>query len=934
MSREARLAIIGAIGIVLLIFPTLFRTSLFQHQGQSYVPPPTDEFTTAATPIPTSTALSQLIPVAEIDGELKPGPVVVDLAHFNRIDRSKFQPLASALAQRGVGMRFWLPLDIDPLEIQSFLDFPDQSDKLIKQLEDASAIIIVSPFFLWTPQEIEVLIQFVADGGRLYLVSDPDNIGDVARDINNVGDPFGVVFNDDYLYNTEYNDENFTYIFQGQFLDRAEELTDSKIVFYGARSIIGSVKPQIISDEGTLSSARTGVTGFTTVAIGGVPLNDTEGRVLAMSDFDVLSEPFVTRYQNQAMVEFVANFLTAGARKNTLTDFPSSLGKEIALVYGSDSTVDSDLLSLSARLQQQLLRSGRSLILSQSAPLDDGQIISSTQMLTGPLASLLFGPPASTNENSASSTASSEGEAPVLTQNGSDGTRPIATYGATIPPVPTAAFKITEKLTRSLPSGDLIYLADFETAGRETSLLADAGFTLIHVARTPTPTPTPVPTATATPTTAPQLLSSPTASLEVSNGVTTGSTLSATVGITSGVSITATRSVTVTRQVQDDSSMPAAQSPPSEQVNTAGGSVPPVGTGMITASAVTTFTATPAPTPEPLITAYLVSDRGLQLLAAETLVLFQQENRESGDLIAVLGADSEAIQAGLTRLLEQDYDECVIGDNQVICPYAQSRATPTATRTGNGEMETVTPVATIPGGTLPPESTATAEGTPAPEATREPVAPGVAKILVIDDDDTVADGEVSEADFYINTLINLRTSPDLWSIAARGTPTGETLKPYNWVIWSSAGYGEGGPTVADLDPIFEYLNEGGHITISSRSTFFGQTQDPPSQLRDVRKTNDLPGLVEGLPAGPIILGDDIPAVAPLQANTAENPSLTVVLRRGPESEDADAPLLFTLVDDDPEATGAKLMVLGMSVDWLPGDVSEQLLSNMMTWMLE
>ena len=387
MRRETRITLIGVIGLILLVMPMLVRSSLFRSQSNPYVPPPTDEFTTAATPIPTNTPLAQLASVSEIVGELPPGPVVVDLAHFNRLDRSKFQPLASALAQRGVSMRFWLPVGIDPMQIQSFLDFPDQSEKLAAELEDASALVIVSPFFLWTPKEIAQVVQFVADGGLLYLVSDPDNIGDVARDINNVGDPFGVVFSDDYLYNTQRNDENFTYTFQGEFLDRAAELAGREIVFYGARSIIGSVTPQIISDGTTLSSARTGVTGFTTVALAGLPTNETEGRVLAMSDFDVLSEPFVTRFQNRSMVDFVADFLAGSARINTLTDFPNSLGKEVALVYGSENTVDGELLTMSAQLQQRLTRSGRELTLAQSAPLIDGQIISSTRALTGALAS-------------------------------------------------------------------------------------------------------------------------------------------------------------------------------------------------------------------------------------------------------------------------------------------------------------------------------------------------------------------------------------------------------------------------------------------------------------------------------------------------------------------------------------------------------------------
>ncbi|MEM7133295.1 MAG: hypothetical protein AAF702_43755 [Chloroflexota bacterium] len=1082
MSRQVRLTLIGIAGLVLLVLPTLIRANLYYRQNIAYVPPPTDDFTTAATPIPTSTSLAQMISTSNVQGDMKPRPVLVDLAHFNRLDRTKFQPLASALAQRGVGMRFWLPVGIDPVEIQSFLDFPDQSDKLSVELENASALVIVSPFFLWTPKEIEQVVQFVADGGLLFLVSDPDNFGDVARDINNVGDPFGIVFADDYLYNTERNDENFTYTFQGQFLDQAADLADKEIVFYGARSINGSVTPQIISGETTLSSAQSGVTGFTTVAVAGLPTNETEGRVLAMSDFDVLSEPFVTRFQNRAMVDFVADFLAGGKRLNTLTDFPGSLGKEVALVYGSENTVDAELLGLSAQLQRQLVRSGRELLLVQSAPLLDGQIISTTRSLTGPIASRILADFSNGRSNTISITNSTRISTTVETseqgnsvpmsagsdaqesvtasetltnttsednvgnngRNGNEGEQEApqgdTTQSTTIPqtstPTPTGAPSTSpasqlEKMAEPLPTGDLIYLADFETAGKETTLLADAGFTLIHVARTPTPTPTPtftptsIPTSTptVTPTASPTPIStatvavtiaatstvivpSPTVSLDATavmtssvpisgtEGITLSVPITSSVSITEGESITATELLTTAELFQEGDKLAQQSREQSIQFGSnrrfqrltqsvlglvLGREISPIAstdhltdTGTLTDSSTLTDTedltsgtsitetgllttatpvtqsidisqtATPVPTPKPLITAYLLSDSGLQLSAAETVVLLQVARDEQGHLVAVLGPNDDAIEAGLKRLLEGDYGDCVLEENKAVCPYAQGSMSPGPSPTAsgsngdNGSTATATPavLATSTGETATPATTSTAASTPTVVATRQPVAPGAAQILVIDDNDVIADGEVSEADFYISTLVTLGTAPFLWSIADSGVPTGDDLKGYDWIIWSSAGYSEGGPTVADLDPIFEYLNEGGRITISSRNTFFGQTQDPPSSLGDVQKTADIPALVEGFPAEPIRLTEGIPNVAPIQANTEENPSLTIVLRRGPESDDAAEPLMFVLVDEEPESTGARLLVLGMSVQWLPDNYSEQLINNMMTWVLE
>ena len=73
---------------------------------------------------------------------------------------------------------------------------------------------------------------------------------------------------------------------------------------------------------------------------------------------------------------------------------------------------------------------------------------------------------------------------------------------------------------------------------------------------------------------------------------------------------------------------------------------------------------------------------------------------------------------------------------------------------------------------------------------------------------------------------------------------------------------------------------------------------------------------------------------PLEIDPEENNNVAVVLRRGPNSTPADAILLFALVDDETaQATGARLIVLGMAITWLPNEVGEQLVQNMAEWVL-
>ena len=247
MSKSTgwRLAFLVA-GLALLLGPLLVRTVALGYNRRAYEPGDTTALSVAATPGPTAIPLPRSAETTSVAHELRPGPVIVDLAHGNNVDRYQFEPLAAALADRGLGVRYWMS-DIDPMTVTSFMDYPDQSAELASMLRGASGLVVVSPFFLWSKAEIAQVEQFVADGGRLLMISDPDVAGDLAQDINSLGEPFGIVFTGDYLYDTVENDENHVHVYPSEFVDSAEALTDSRIAFYGTRSIAGEVTPQVIT---------------------------------------------------------------------------------------------------------------------------------------------------------------------------------------------------------------------------------------------------------------------------------------------------------------------------------------------------------------------------------------------------------------------------------------------------------------------------------------------------------------------------------------------------------------------------------------------------------------------------------------------------------------------------------------------------------------
>jgi hypothetical protein len=471
----------------------------------------------------------------------------------------------------------------------------------------------------------------------------------------------------------------------------------------------------------------------------------------------------VARHDNHVMLEFVADFLAGGQRVQTLPDFPGYLGKQVALVFVGDVSVDAELLQQGGLLQQRLDETGRVLTLSSSTSLTPTMQITETVALKA----------------TPSVAATTEGAEPQ----------------------------------------DLIYMSTFQAADEETALLASAGIRLVEEIETPEATETP----------------------------------------------------TVTDEAAAEGSI--------EQ-------------------------PTPAatPTPEPKVTLLLETDSGLRLLAVETILLLQREQADGSRIIAVLGHDSETIIAGLDRLLDHHFDDCVNYAEMSICPFF-------------------------------------AEGGPTDGGGwGEPSGAGVA-ILVIDDDALAAPDEDSEALIYQQALTEMEYAPDLWSTADSGSPGEADLAGYNWVIWSGGLYEASGPETDELDVLWDFIGSGGRMTISGRHhPFADESSKDASVIADVVKTDKVPELVVGFPDEPIDLPAGLPPVVPIGEIEADdydpNMALNVALRRGPNSADAGAPLMVAFTGTGkPDPVPVRVLVLGMALNWLPDGYATQLVQNMALWIL-
>jgi hypothetical protein len=342
-------ALIVLLAVILLIAPLAVRW-LYYYEGR-YVPSEAarPDLTQIDEPLP------ETQPFSEVKAGEEAGTVLVDLAHDNHVQMAELNVLQARLAARG-------------LRLQPVYDFDDLST----QLRHAQALAIISPGSDWTPDEIQMVENFVDKGGRLLLVTDPSRYGilydewgyyigvdaDVAH-VNDLASRFGLLFQDDYLYNTAENEGNFRNIILTDLAD--EQVTDGleRIVFFAAHSI-SSDEPALIKTGGETRSSTSERSEELTVA-----MLAADGAVLALGDLTFMTEPNNAVSDNDRFIANIADFFSSAQRQYELADFPHFFGDEVDLVYAGAPLLDNDLVQAGSALQAQLAESGKTLTIRE-----------------------------------------------------------------------------------------------------------------------------------------------------------------------------------------------------------------------------------------------------------------------------------------------------------------------------------------------------------------------------------------------------------------------------------------------------------------------------------------------------------------------------------------------------------------------------------------
>ena len=332
------------IALALLVLPSLVRLIWF-YRGR-YQPPEIPNVNEFPVELPSF----EFQPVVEEPIE-SAGRVVIDIAHRNNLDIDDITPLRDRLALFGATVETFDGVDLD----------------LSSKLVGATAYIVLAPTYRFTETELDAVIDFIADGGKLLIAADPTRpIPDdtppgyidlystlfpesAVPAVNSLANEFGVVYFDDYLYNLVENAGNYRDVyFDVDDLDHPLVEGIDEILLFASHSMRVEGLPILQGDPQTLSPLRVGESGLTAAAL------VADEQVLALGDISFMLPSFHVRGDNDRFLSNIARWLAQDERAWDIRDFPFLFSKPVALVQLEGEIVDPRLVNRMDGLRDSL----------------------------------------------------------------------------------------------------------------------------------------------------------------------------------------------------------------------------------------------------------------------------------------------------------------------------------------------------------------------------------------------------------------------------------------------------------------------------------------------------------------------------------------------------------------------------------------------------
>lgn len=294
-------AILFRVAIVIIGIAIVFLGRWFYYYSGFYTPPPTElpSYEYIAIPEAPSTEFSDVYEEGE-------GIILIDLAHDNAFDKSELSVLILRLISRGLTIEFFgVEDDLEEKLIGEEREEEDleedEENKKEEELLVADAFIIVCPQEEFSTEEGATINEFVNNGGKLLLITDPSRRGEM----NSLSLNFGLIFEDDYLYNIKENEINYRNIFVTQFKENEITKGIEKIALYTAGSVSSADGGIAFVDHNTFSSLIETRRELSPLAL------VREYRVLAIHDLTFMTEPYNGILDNNQLIANIADWLAS-----------------------------------------------------------------------------------------------------------------------------------------------------------------------------------------------------------------------------------------------------------------------------------------------------------------------------------------------------------------------------------------------------------------------------------------------------------------------------------------------------------------------------------------------------------------------------------------------------------------------------------------------
>ncbi len=355
------------IALAVLILPSLVRLLWFYRGVPDRPEIATPDYQAFTAPKPPQESSTGNAETAQTLG----GTVVLDVIHGNLFQPADISTLSEQIEQRGGKM--------ETLSDPAYLE---------AKLKYAKAFIIVSPTILYAADEIRVIQSFVSRGGRLLVFTDATKnmfgydfasgntiaYGD-ANVVNPILSPFGIIVNNDYLYDTTKNEGNFRNIYFDGFGKNEMTFGLSEVTFYGTHSVKTSSGLLLLRGaESTLSS----INDANDPNAGGAALSEN-GNVAAFGDFTFMTSPYNTYADNATLISNLADFVLGGEQTVTLANFPYVFtGNQVNVFPTSEIQMTPEMITAIGSLQSSLQYLNISMGIVDKAPKDGDTIVLGT----------------------------------------------------------------------------------------------------------------------------------------------------------------------------------------------------------------------------------------------------------------------------------------------------------------------------------------------------------------------------------------------------------------------------------------------------------------------------------------------------------------------------------------------------------------------------